>query len=216
MHQQIVEEDKALEPVVSWHSERDRGYTTAKVCTWDRAGLFSTITGTFSAAGINILSAQIFSRTDGIAIDTFYVTDAKAGGVIGREARDKFEAILRKALVGEEVDFPALIARQKTARPLYQSLPGERIPTRVFFDNETSEIRTVIDIETEDHLGLLYAVSQTLSEIGLDISLAKISTEKGAAIDSFYVSERDGQKLLHPDRQKYVADKLMTALRGLG
>ena len=74
----------------------------------------------------------------------------------------------------------------------------------------------MIDIETEDQLGLLYAVTQTLSEVGLDISLAKISTEKGAAIDSFYVSERDGQKLLHPDRQKYIADKLMTALRALG
>ncbi len=216
MHQQIVEEDKALEPVVSWHNERDRGYTTAKICTWDRTGLFSTITGSFSAAGINILSAQIFSRADGIAIDTFSVTDAKAGGVVGREARDKFETILRKALVGEEVDFPALIARQKAARPLYQSLPGDRIPTRVFFDNETSEKQTVIDIETEDHLGLLFAVSQSLSEVGLDISLAKISTEKGAAIDSFYVSERDGQKVLHPDRQKYIADKLMTALRSLG
>src|SRR5437867_10278482 len=62
MHQQIVEEEKALEPVVSWHNAPDRGYTTAKVCTWDRAGLFSTLAGSFSAASINILSAQIFSR----------------------------------------------------------------------------------------------------------------------------------------------------------
>jgi [protein-PII] uridylyltransferase len=215
MHQQIEEEDKALEPVVSWHNEPDRGYTTAKVCTWDRAGLFSILTGSFSAAGINILSAQIFSRNDGIVIDTFCVTDAAAGGVVNREARDRFEGILRKSLIGEEVDFRALIARKKPARPLYQSLPGERIPTRVFFDNETSESQTVIDIETEDQLGLLSAISQTLSDLGLNISLAKISTEKGAAIDTFYLSERDGQKVLHPDRQKYVAEKLLAALRQL-
>jgi [protein-PII] uridylyltransferase len=216
MHQQIEENDKALEPVISWHNERDRGYTTAKVCTWDRAGLFSIITGSFSAAGANILSAKIFSREDGIVIDTFYVTDAAIGGVVNRDARERFESILRKALVGEEVDFHPFIARQRSARPLYQSLAGERIPTRIFFDNETSENRTVIDLEAEDHLGLLYAVTQVLAEVGLDISLAKICTEKGAAIDSFYVSERDGQKVLHPDRQKYVAEKLMTALRALG
>ena len=216
MHQQIEEEDKALEPVASWHNAPDRGYTTAKICTWDRGGLFSIIAGSFSAAGINILSAQIFSREDGIVIDTFCATDASVGGVVNRDARDRFENILRRALTGgEELDFGPLIARQKSVRPLYQSPGGERIPTRIFFDNETSENRTVIDLETEDHLGLLYAISQALTDVGLDISLAKISTEKGAAIDSFYVSERDGQKLLHPDRQKYIAEKLLAPMRSL-
>jgi [protein-PII] uridylyltransferase len=216
MHQQIDAEDKALEPVVSWHNAPDRGYTTAKVCTWDRPGLFNAITGSFSAAGINILSAQIFSRDDGIVLDTFCITDAAVGGVVARDARDRFENILRKALTGEEeTDFGALIARRKSARPLYQSPAGERLPTRISFDNETSENRTVIDLETEDHLGLLHAVSRALTEAGLDISLAKISTEKGAAIDSFYVNERDGQKVLHPDRQKYIAEKLLNAMRAL-
>src|SRR5262249_15345407 len=148
--------------------------------------------------------------------DTFYVTDAAAGGVVNREARDKFESILRKALVGEPLDFWALISKQKSVRPLYQSLTGERIPTRIFFDNETSENQTVIDMETEDHLGLLCAISQVLADAGLDISLAKISTEKGAAIDSFYVSERDGQKILRPERQEYIAEKLLSALKALG
>jgi len=216
MHQQIAVDDKALEPVVSWHNEPDRAYTTAKICTWDRAGLFSIITGTFSAAGINILSAQIFSREDGIVIDTFCATDAVAGGVVGREARERFENILSEALLGGESDFRALIARQRSARPLYQSPGGERIPTRIFFDNETSENRSVIDLETEDHLGLLYAISRALTDAGLNISLAKISTEKGAAIDTFYVSEADGQKVLHPDRQKYIAERLLAAIRTLG
>ena len=215
MHQQIEEEDKALEPVISWHNEPDRGYTTAKVCTWDRAGLFSIITGSFSAAGINILSAQIFSRGDGIVIDTFEVTDATIGGVIHREERERFEKILRQALVEEGPDFRALIARRKSARPLYQSLPGERISTRIFFDNETSERRTVIDLEAEDHHGLLYAAAQALTDAGLDISLAKISTEKGAAIDSFYVTELDGQKVTDQERQRFIAEKLMSALQTL-
>jgi [protein-PII] uridylyltransferase len=213
MHHQLAEEDKALEPVLSWHNEPDRGYTVCKVCTWDRAGLFSKITGSFSATGINILSAQIFTRNDGIVLDTFYVTDARSGGVINREEREKFEALLLKALTEEDIDFHNLISRQKSARPLYQSLEGERIPTRIEFDNGSSENRTVIDIETEDRLGLLYVISRVLTELNLDISLAKISTEKGAAIDSFYVSELDGQKILSEARQQDIKDSLRAGLK---
>src|SRR2546422_2401821 len=66
MRHQLVDEDKALEPAVDWHNEPDRGYTAVKVCTWDRHGLFSKIAGSLTAAGLNILSAQIFTRNDGI------------------------------------------------------------------------------------------------------------------------------------------------------
>lgn len=215
MHHQIAEEDKALEPVVYWHNEPDRGYTVVKICTWDRAGLFSKMAGAFAAAGINILSAQVFSRQDGIILDTFYVTDARTGKLVNREERELFEGILVQALTGHAVDFPMLIARRKLPRPAYHSLEGERIATRIDFDNETSGTATVLDIETEDRLGLLYAISRVFAELGLDISLAKISTEKGAAIDTFYVTEGFGQKILDPARQAQIADKLRQGISSL-
>ena len=73
----------------------------------------------------------------------------------------------------------------------------------------------MIDVEAEDHVGLLYFISQTLAELRLDIALAKISTEKGAAIDSFYVSESDGGKVLDPERQRQVERKLRAAITRL-
>jgi len=212
MYHQLLEGNKALEPVVNWHNEPDRGYTSVKVCTWDRAGLFSKIAGSFSAAGLNILSAQVFTRNDGIVLDTFFVTDAVTGSLVNREEREKFEVMLFRALLGEELDFPALIAKQRSARPLYQSLEGERIPTRIHFDNETSESCTIIDIETEDRLGLLYLISKVLSELELNIHLAKISTEKGAAIDSFYIADLEGQKIIAPARQEIIQQKLRATL----
>ena len=214
MHNQITEEEKALEPVVSWHNEPDRGLTSMKVCTWDRLGLFYKIAGSFSSAGINIMSAQVFTRLDGIVVDTFSVTDARSGGLVNRDERERFEELLRCALTGEDVDFEALIARQqKGLRPIYQSLEGERMPIRIFFDNDSSERWTILDIETEDRLGLLYFVSKLFSESSIDISLAKISTEKGAAVDTFYIAEQDGQKVTAPERQQSLEEKLIQILR---
>ena len=215
MRLQLSEEEMALVPVINWHNEPDRGYNAVKVCTWDRAGLFSKIAGSFSSAGLNILSAQIFSRTDGIVVDTFFVTDPKTGHLAGVEQRDKFESILNRALLGEDVDFHALIAKQPVIRPLYHAYTGERIPTRIHLDNEASETRTFIEVETEDRLGLLYSISQVFSELNLDISAAKILTEKGAAIDSFYIRELDGSKVFSPDRHRAIERKLKHAIHEL-
>jgi [protein-PII] uridylyltransferase len=215
MRRQFSDEEDPLTPVCNWHNQPDRACNEVKVCTWDRAGLFRKIAGSLSAAGLNILSAQIFTRGDGIVLDTFYVNDARTGGLAGPEQRDQFESVIHTALTGEEVDFYALIARKQVAKTAYQAYTGERIPTRVEFDNDSSDTRTVIEIETEDRIGLLYAISQVLSELELDISAAKISTEKGAAIDSFYVREIDGGQILLPVRHQAIERKLRQAITSL-
>jgi [protein-PII] uridylyltransferase len=212
---QISEEESPLAPVVNWHNHPDRACNEVKVCTWDRAGLFRKIAGSLSAAGLNILTAQIFSRSDGIVLDTFFVNDARSGGLAGPEQRDTFEQVINRALTGEEVDFHALIARNKITRPIYQAYTGERIPTRVHFDNDSSETRTLIEIETEDRIGLLYTISQVLAELEFDISAAKICTERGAAIDSFYVRELDESKVAAPERQHAIEQRLRQGLAEL-
>jgi [protein-PII] uridylyltransferase len=215
MRLQTSDEEDALAPVVNWHNEPDRGYNAVKICTWDRAGLFRKIAGSFSAAGLNILSAQIFTRSDGITLDTYCVADAVTGNLASPDQRERFESVIHKALTGEEVDFPALIGRQKITRPLYQAYTGERIPTQIRLDNEASDTRTLIEIETEDRIGLLYTLSQTLTELALDISAAKICTERGAAIDTFYVCELSGGKVLAPDRHRAIERQLSLAIGAL-
>jgi [protein-PII] uridylyltransferase len=211
MHLQFVEEDKALEPVIAWHNEPDRGYTAVQICTWDRAGLFAKIAGSLTAAGLNILSGQVFTRTDGIVLDTFFVTDAKTGTLPKKEEKEAFEKILSRVLT-QEIDLHELFGKQKPAKPLYRPVADEIIPTVISFDNQTAEKRTVIDVETEDRVGLLYVISDTFIELGLDLALAKIVTEKGAAIDSFYVRYVLGGKIETPQQQKIVERKLREAI----
>jgi len=212
MHRLILEGARALAPVAAWIDERDRGYSLVKVCTWDRAGLFGKIAGSLSAAGLNILGAQIFTRADGIALDTFFVNDARTGNLAEKEQREKFSDLLEEVLTGGEVDFRALIARQTAARSGYAAYFGERMETQVRFDNEASDERTLIEIETEDRLGLLYTISQTLAELDLDIAAARIVTERGAAIDSFSVSDVDDGKITSPKRLEHIAASLRAAI----
>jgi [protein-PII] uridylyltransferase len=215
MRRLILEKNRALAPVTAWLDEPDRGYNVVKICTWDRAGLFGKIAGALSAVGLNILSAQIFTRTDGIALDTFFVNDARTGSLATTEQHEKFAVLLEKVLNGEEVDLRTLILRQITNRPAYQAYAGEQMATKIHFDNEASETRTLIEIETEDNLGLLYAISQTFAELSVDISGARIVTERGAAIDSFYVREHGDGKITSPDREKLIREKLQLAIHRL-
>ena len=209
------DEAAALVPVVNWHNDADRGCNVVKVCTWDRPGLFSNLAGSFSAAGLNILGAQIFTRGDSIAFDTFFVADAATGAPAPREKRDKLEKLITQILTGDDVELHALIAKQQTVRPFYQAVEGERIETNVAFDNEISENRTAIEIETEDRVGLLFTIAETLAAQRVDISAAKIFTEKGAAMDTFYVNEIGGGKILDAHRLQNIGRSLRAAIGAL-
>jgi [protein-PII] uridylyltransferase len=215
LRRQFAADEDAFEPLVLWHHEPSRGYSVVRICTWDRQGLFSKITGALTAAGLNILGAQIFTRADDIILDTFTVAEARTGLVAPREEREKFERLLARSLTGVDVDFEEQIARRPAVPPLYQSLEGERLPITLRFDNTISDTCTVLDLEMEDHVGLLYTVTRTLAEFKLDISLARVCTEQGAAVDSFYLAEVAGGKITLPERQEEIAARLRERLERL-
>ena len=96
-----------------------------------------------------------------------------------------------------------------------QAHAGERIPTRVDIDNTVSDTRTIIEVETEDRIGLLYTISQVFSELELDIALAKILTERGAAVDTFYVTDILGRKIEDAATLKLIERRLNESIAAL-
>jgi [protein-PII] uridylyltransferase len=215
MHLQITEDDRALEPAILWQDAPDRGYTGVHVCTWDRAGLFSKLTGALAGAGLNILAAQIYTRPDGIVLDDFFVVDAQTGLLPEPRARERFEKAVGDILV-KGVDPQKLLAKAPRYQPLYRTAAQDFIPTTIRFDNVTSDTWTILDLEAEDRVGLLFAVTRAMHQLGLDIALAKVVTEKGAAIDTFYVTERHGHKITDVDRQEVIVRRLRGAIEELG
>ena len=68
-------------------------------------------------------------------------------------------------------------------------------------------------MQAQDHLGLLYKLTRVLYESGLDVALAKISTEANRAIDVFYVTNAAGRKIIDDGETGAIRQALLDALR---
>lgn len=183
-----------LAPAVRWIPRPDRGHSELWVCTWDRKYLLSKIAGALAIAHLNILSADIYTRGDSLVFDVFRVCDTRFQAVTNAKDTQLVEATLKESLSREDFDFHAAL---KKAMDRHKSQLSQELdfPTHIGIDNDTHPVYTVIDIQTPDRLGLLYNILRGFSEVGLNIALSRIATEKGAAIDSFYVTNAKGAKI---------------------
>ena len=186
----------------------DLGSSDVVVVTRDVPGLFSLIAGTLAAHGINITSAQIHTRADGVAIDTFQVNDPTGEAVTSATHwRRTMEAL--GAVVGGTVSVDELLERRRRGGRARRDAEG---PPKITIDNELSDVYTVIEVKCPDRVGLLYLITRTLSSLELDIASARIATEIDQAYDTFYVHDRQGRKLEHLDAMERAREGLEQAL----
>lgn len=181
----------SLLPVIDWEDDLSLSMTVVDIVTWDRAGLFYKLAGAFSIAGLNILSSKAISREDHITIDTFYVCEPGGGVVQNPQARPAFEKALAAALIEDRDLLPDILAQaRKVARPSLLQNDGYLrgpVPVSVNVYHELSLSRTIIEIQAEDQIGLLYRLAKAIFDHGFDITFARISTERGVAVDTFYI-----------------------------
>jgi [protein-PII] uridylyltransferase len=178
-----------LAPVFSWEPVPAQGHTVLTLCSWDRQQLLSKIAGSISLVPLNILSADIYTRGDNVALDVFRVSDLRGRAVTNEREMALVESTLRKALESEAFDLSALLeqARKKGRRPAVADM---EFPSHVSIENQADPYFTLIEIQTPDRIGLLHDLLQCLSRNEIDIALARISTESGAAFETFYVTDR--------------------------
>jgi len=203
-----------LRPVIEWKDDLNRSLTVVNVVTWDRAGLFYKLAGALSVAGLSILGAKVISRTDHIAIDTFYVVEPGRGAVQSAAAQEAFAKTIESALVSSKDLYPEIVAQaKKIAATRYQSASnGEALhssfPPTVDVYHELSMERTIVEIQARDQIGLLYRLAKTISDHGFDITFARIGTERGVAIDTFYIESADHEAIETPERLHGLRDAL--------
>ena len=180
--------DQPLAPAINWKAFPEQGHSIVSFCTWDREQLLAKIAGSFSVVPINILSADIFSRGDNVVLDIFRVCDTRARAVTDKADLELVERTLHAALESVDFDFGQLMekARGQSRHRLVQEI---EFPTRIGMDNRAHPTYTLIQIQTPDRLGLLYDLLACLDREGVSIALSRISTQNGAAIDTFYVAD---------------------------
>ena len=191
---QVGTETASLTPAVKWIAHPHSGHTEVLFCGWDRRELLARIAGAFSSAQLNILSADIFTRSDDLVLDIFRVCNTKMQAVTDERDMAAVERRLQQALTSDDFDFAADLAKLKKRRDFHLSQELD-FPTRITIDNESHPVYTLVDIQAPDRLGFLHDILRGFAKVRAQIAFSRIATEKGAAIDSFYVTDIQGKKL---------------------
>jgi [protein-PII] uridylyltransferase len=195
--------------LVGWSPEEEvRARVT--ICTKDRYGLFSKIAGSMFLNRLNILEAQVHTWGNGVALDTFYVEDPT--GEIERRLQ-QFKKDLKEILSGKISLKLLLSQREESGWVQKKVIP--KVPGEAKVNNRDSDFYTIIEITGEDRLGVLYEITQALTDCGCDIHFARISTLGNRVVDVFYVQDEWGEKIVEPEKANHLKQLLLNRLTPL-
>ncbi|MEK9672040.1 MAG: [protein-PII] uridylyltransferase [Rhodospirillaceae bacterium] len=211
-HAQLVRdaEAKRIDLRIETRIDPERSANEITVYTADHPGLFANIAGALALSGVSILDARISTLSNGMALDSFWVQDG-TGLAIDEQGQ-------LKRMVQRIED--ALRGARSPARDLKKA-QDERLPTkaqafdiapRVLIDNQASNTYSVIEINGGDRPGFLYDVTSVLTEEGLQIASAQISTYGERVVDVFYVKDIFGLKIRHPEKLKSIEERVLARI----
>jgi [protein-PII] uridylyltransferase len=189
-----------------------RGVTELTVLSPDHPRLLAIVTGACASAGGNIVDAQIFTTTDGLALDTIVVSRAFDRDEDELRRAERVALAIERALKGE-VKIAELVAGK---RPSGDRVRTFQVAPEVSIDNELSSRQTVIEVSGLDRPGLLYDLTTALGKLNLNIASAHIATFGEKAVDVFYVTDLTGGKVSHPSRHAAIRRALLDAFEAEG
>jgi [protein-PII] uridylyltransferase len=173
-------------------------------------GTFYRLAGALASEGVEVLSAQINTLSSGWALDRFHGIDNQYDGLPPEERIEKVCDRLVCALKDPHADVPRFRRIWNKQDVDKATLSG--LPTRVLFDNVTSERATILQVFAPDRLGLLYTAAKKIHDLKLGIVAAKIGTYLDQVVDVFYVTDDRGAKILDELRLQSACDTLLETL----
>jgi len=192
------------------HFEDYNSHIVITTITQDQPFCLANICGVLSVHDMNIFSAQIFTRSDDIVVDVFRVIPVSPNIRFDDIEQNHISSDLDEVLTGS-LDLRNLFVshkrkwkRRKFRKTVY--------PDEINFDNRAFSPFTIIDIFTDDSVGLLYRLALAMSELKLNILAAKISTRLEQVADSFYVVDEQNKKIKKSKQQDKVRQYLLKAI----
>jgi [protein-PII] uridylyltransferase len=201
------------------HGYPMKGHSELAIVAPDAPGVLATIAGALTANRVDVLGA-VLGHVDlsdrRLVLDLFYVRDLKGEAIRDDDARwTKLAGDLRELLAG--TPDPAAVAQLIAKRRPKSGMPARVTPgvaTEIRLHDDSTQA-TIVEVFTRDRVGVLYAITHMLAELGLDISLAKVSTEGEKAADVFYVT-RGGQRITDPALREKIVERLRGAVEAPG
>jgi [protein-PII] uridylyltransferase len=187
-------------------TDQFRGVTELTIVAPDHPRLLSIVAGACAAAGANIVDAQIFTTTDGLALDTIFVRRAFDNDEDELRRAGRIAEAVEKALRGEIRLSDVMAAKGGTAKGRAKTFP---LAPEVLIDNNLSNRQTVLEISGLDRPGLLYDLTNVMSGLNLNIASAHVATFGEKAVDVFYVTDLTGAKVTNSARQASIRRQLL-------
>ena len=174
----------------------------------DHPRLLSTIAGACAVGGGNIVDAQIYTTTDGMALDTISLSREFERDDDETRRAGRIAEGIEKALSGQ-VRLPEIVAKRAAPK---SRLKAFAIEPEVLINNQWSNRYTVIEVSGLDRPGLLYELTATLSKLSLNIASAHVATFGERAVDVFYVTDLLGAQIVSATRQAAIKRALIHLL----
>lgn len=193
---------------IDLHPDPARDATRASFALTDHPGIFSRLAGALALVGANVVDARTYTSKDGFATAVFWVQDGD-GKPYEVSRLPRLRGMIEKTLRGEVLPRDALADRDKVKKRDREF----RFPTHIIFDNEGSDIYSIIEVDTRDRPGLLYDLTRTLAVNNIYIASAVIATYGAQVVDVFYVKDMFGLKLHAKSRQEALEKKLRQAIK---
>jgi len=183
----------------------EHGHSEVAICAHDQPGLFASIAGVLAAMELNVLSARISTRRDGLILDVFRIShQGRAEVVMDAGKWSRMELQLQRVL-GGKADVAELVRRSRSS---LSRRPAVKASTQVRWDNAASDDFTIIEVYTRDRPGVLFTITYLLSKLEVSIHLAKISTDVDRVADVFYVADGEGRKIRDEKRLEALREAL--------
>ena len=195
------------QPKLHWREIKEQGCSEFTVIWQDQHKLASCLTGSLAAQKINIISAEFFSRADEVVFDIFRICTTNFEPVTSVHKKKQIEKLLISGLHDEDFSYSELINKANLELLDWQDI-ADQFPQRVYINNQADENHTLIEIQALDRIGLLHMILSAISKFEMEVTHARITTTRGAAIDTIYVVNSDGEKIT----KKTEIDKLLEGL----
>ncbi|AZQ66207.1 [protein-PII] uridylyltransferase [Silicimonas algicola] len=189
------------------NQDEDRDATRVCFALADHPGIFSRLAGALALVGANVVDARTYTSSDGYATAVFWIQDTD-GHPYESVRLPRLRGMIQKTLHGEVLPRKSLADKDR----IKKRERAFRVPTSITFDNDGSEIYTIIEVDTRDRPGLLYDLTRTMAEANVYIASAVIATYGEQVVDTFYVKDMFGLKYHTQSKQKSLEKRLREAI----